>query len=684
MSGKGFTRPAAVRWLAPVITLLLLPAAAGAAPPVRNLDRRAESRWLNHLLPLPQEIAIRQKVILAPEAIGIRLRDDAGPIEANARRELEAFFKEKTGRLPDGREFEIRLGVLDAAGRLDGRRVAGAERLAGVPNADQAYLIQPEGTRTLQLAGRGEKGLYYAVRTLIQLLEPASGPERVELPLARVLDWPDFEERGLWNCGSLSLDLAPETKFNFSLSNLVLALGQPGEPNRAEVRREEIERGRLRAVRVLPRITHLNFLDAIGLYQAYPELAGRGPGAAAGQYRAHRLGRNLEKENRVPCASNPKLTEILADWLTGAAAAGVAECGGWLSERPAGCDCDTCRSEGQFVWEARAFVNAWRRVVREHPDFRIRIFISTTTDENYEKVLAELPPEVKVERACSLGGERVRHQPRDRFVNPVFDAGAARGGWLASYDAPVTANGKVETPEFIVPMSSPQRVRDFVLQLAGRGYRGVYGMLAGEANDWLNIYALAEWSWNLDGRNERELALAWATRQGYPEPEKAADWVEIMGPIEFDLYDSGFPEIYAWGEAARLVREKRRPRLGEGIFRYFEEPADFERKTAAARTALELARSFPRPELANESRVVLSYLELARQVYRAAELAAEPARRIEVAGALAAAAAENGAAIRAWRAGLGPEPWHPRVHHAIRAAEETARQISEILNGAPD
>jgi len=32
--------------------------------------------------------------------------------------------------------------------------------------------------------------------------------------------------------------------------------------------------------------------------------------------------------------------------------------------------------------------------------------------------------------------------------------------------------------------------------------------------------ALAQWAWNLKGRNERELAEAWATRQGYKDPPR--------------------------------------------------------------------------------------------------------------------------------------------------------------------
>ena len=99
-------------------------------------------------------------------------------------------------------------------------------------------------------------------------------------------------------------------------------------------------------------------------------------------------------------------------------------------------------------------------------------------------------------------------------------------------------------------------------------------MLPGETHEHMNIDALAEWSWNQDGRDERQFALAWATRQGCAEPERLADWVERMGPVEWDVYDSGFPECYAWGLAARMIEERSKPVLGEGMYRYYRDVAD--------------------------------------------------------------------------------------------------------------
>jgi len=42
---------------------------------------------------------------------------------------------------------------------------------------------------------------------------------------------------------------------------------------------------------------------------------------------------------------------------------------------------------------------------------------------------------------------------------------------------------------------------------------------------------------------------------------------------------------------------------------------------------------------------------------------------------------ENVSAITAWRSALGPEPWHQRVHDAIKGTERTVGDISQIIQG---
>ena len=127
-----------------------------------------------------------------------------------------------------------------------------------------------------------------------------------------------------------------------------------------------------------------------------------------------------------------------------------------------------------------------------------------------------------------------------------------------------------------------------------------------------------------------------------------------------------------------------RPYLGEGMFRYYANVDAFDEKRGQCEKALQIAEAFGSPHLANETRVVLSYVDLAGAIYRIAErvatrdladLAVQDALREDVEG-LDRAGEANTAAIRAWRGALGPEPWHGRVHDAIRATESTVTEIS--------
>ena len=159
-----------------------------------------ETKWLRHLLPLPHEIAIEGVVECRPDQVGIRVAEGAGDLERTAATELRQLFAERTGGEPgEGKkEFTILLGVADSDRRLDAVDVD-IERLQELSTSSQAYVIQPDSRARLLLCALDGKGVSYAARTLYQLLEPVLSPEKVTVPLLRVLDWPDVEERGLWN-----------------------------------------------------------------------------------------------------------------------------------------------------------------------------------------------------------------------------------------------------------------------------------------------------------------------------------------------------------------------------------------------------------------------------------------------------------------------------------------------------
>lgn len=277
-------------------------------------------------------------------------------MERQAAAELVQLFVDKAGVKPEGRAFTVTIGVADGD-------TVDVRRLEALPNNEQAYAIRAEGQR-LFVSGLGERGVYYGVRTLCQLLEPVISTEQVRMPLAQVVDWPDMDERGLWNFPDPP-DWIPwlaEVKLNYGkMASTQLLPVERDKPNDVLIDGATYRAARRRAFNYVPYILHLNFLKDVGLFRAYPTLAGKGDEALTGRYFAHKQG----NQHRVPCASNPLLANILCEWMEAIGAQGADEISCWLSERPGQCGCEACTAEGQFVLEARSFVRAWEEARQE-------------------------------------------------------------------------------------------------------------------------------------------------------------------------------------------------------------------------------------------------------------------------------------------------------------------------------
>ena len=651
-----------------------------------TLSSGRQTDYINHLLPLPKEMASDTTVTLSPNDIEVRASRDSSSNESFA-----AFVvREALGRTEtppdDNSTFTLLLGLLDSEGKVGGIKIPGGGRLSKLPNNDQAYRIVPIGEETLAVAALNPAGLAFGARTLAQLIEAGSSEGRVDLPLVEIVDWPDLEERGVWNFPQTEewVEWMSEMKLNYGNLNPDVKKIERGEPNKMTLDTELIDFSTERGFRMTPQIVHLNFLHGFNLFQAYPELAGLGDEALAGKYFAHKQG----PQHRVPDASNPILIDLLTEWMEDIASQGSMDICCWLTERPATDTRRVALEEGQFVLEARAFVKAWEKAKESYPELRIRMFVSTTSDERYYKVYDELPAEMKIFRCCVTDMERVRHLPRDLFRNPLLDHYAQEGRWIGTYDVPLNVNGNVETPEFKIPHRSPDRIHDYVTQLVDRKYKAGIGMMAWHRYAMktcgANIAALAEWGWNSKGRTLEDFNRAWATRQGYKNPEKVAEWLTLMGPVEWDVFDSEFPICYSWGQFIDLVKERKLPILGETFFRYYRTPESFDEKIAVCDRALDLATSFEDPDFANETRVVRTYLQLAKTIYQVAELrATDPLTTLEkqdemknLLSALEKVGAENISAIETWRTDLGPEDWHYRVEDAIAGTKDTVDEIA--------
>ena len=562
-----------------------MPLAAAQGLPVAEDECAA---WCDHLVPLPQEIAIKRMVVLVPQAVGIRLCAEAGEIEQQALSDLTALFKAKAGVEPTGNGFEIRIGVLDAEGQLNGIAVSAADRLKTLPNRDQAYTIQPSGESKLIVAALDPKGVYHGVQTLRQLLGPKLTKDQVVIPLATIVDWPDLDERGLWNFDMALIPWITSLKMNFAKVPTAMRPVRRDQPVRVNVDPKVLVAGRMRALKAVPTVKHLNYIGAKhGGYEAYPELAGKGDEAVPTiWYKPRRI--------RVPCAACPALKKIIAEYMVCMASKGAQEVSVWLSEFRGQCQCDTCLEAGQLRMETRAACEGWLEARKQYPHLVLRIFYcmgGKSLDDTYQ-ALMELPAEVKIEYCYGRYGK-------------AFDKAAAAGRWLASYAGRPLPDASYTGLRF----HGAPRIRKHVLRLLDRKWRAVYSINYVYSNGtyqrafWdFHVHALAEWSWNLNGRSIADLARAWATRAGYARPKHVAEWVAAMAPIERSLH-------YAlttrnWGKLSEALKAGEPLRPSRGVLAGFPNSKTLDEQLTACERALSIVEETGAQDLILETQYV--------------------------------------------------------------------------------
>lgn len=577
--------------------------------------------WLDHLIPLPHEIAIAHKALVRPQDVGIKLRAGAGEVEQQALSELLAVFRQKAGVEPKGAGFEIHIAALDEQGQINGHTPADAARLKTLRNSEQAYLIQPVGETKLLVAALSEKGAYYGAQTLIQLLSPKLSKDQVEVPLATVTDWPDLEERGLWN---FDLDLIPwitSLKLNFAKVPAYPKRIKRGTAVQAKVASTKrlpnvLVAGRVRALKAVPNVTHLNYIGAMhGGYEAYPEMAGKGDEAVPTiWYKPRRI--------RVPCAACPALSKIIAEYMTALASQGAVEVSVWLSEFWGQCQCKACLEAGQLRMETRAAVDGWLEARKHYPSLVMRIFycMGGKSSEDTYSVLKELPPEVKIERCYGKFGE-------------AFDKAAAEGRWLASYAGPPMAKADFSGMRF----HGAKRTRDYVRRLLSQQWDGIYSINyvystgAYQQALWrFHVSALAEWTWNLDGRGLEQLAKAWATRAGYAQPGTVAEWVATMAPVEQSLHY--VLTTRNWDKLPDAIKAGEALVPGRGILAGFPNTHALDAQLAACERGRALAKQAAALDLALET----DYAAALARTLKALNALLDPGAREQQAAALAA------------------------------------------------
>lgn len=560
--------------------------------------------WERWLCPLPKQVELIGKVIVPVERLRVRTSGSASILDDQLSAELSAALEEKTGVKPD-----LAAGVGPGDFVLDfRRRDEDKTLLADRVHPDQAYILETvtdDGQVTLACRALSETGSLFGMRTLRQLLvasvQGAGQEATVGIPVGRITDWPDMEERGQWG-GSVAQDLEWLAGFKHNLIELHanLSIDAQGVAH-AKMNEEVMERARKLGVRVVPIIHHLEQLENTGLFKFYPQL------------RATEV-ENSNSNLKPLCFSQPDLLKPLSQWLTELGQIpDVSEVMIWLSEEGKGCGCDACRQNDRFVNELNACVAAWRLAKETCPDLGLRVLLTQASYPSNAAVLKALPEDVKV---SYYDGGRTYNTDRAPMIYPVLEEYLKQGRWMGVYPT-LSANWLS-----VAPFSNPEFVKYRMTEFVDKGLQCLVAYIVPTA--WLfrvNTEAGLEWSWNAHGRSEREFAVSFAVRHGMADPEKFADWTQLVGPPAWDLYASRFPYLENWGApTAKIASGRMKFGLGQSMFAAFKSPEQFADNLAQLDEALTLARELGDDEYIAETVIVRGYTQVLQAVWELSQI----------------------------------------------------------------
>jgi hypothetical protein len=461
------------------------------------------------------------------------------------------------------------------------------------------------------LTGLDERGVFYAVQTLRQLLESRFSKGKVTIPLVSVTDWPDMAQRGEW--GGISwfpheeMEWMARHKMNMVVYNVGFRIGEDGRGEVTDIYPERIASARRHALEMIPFIFHYSILgESTNLFDVYPHL---NKGIAMSDDKVVRdLGERDMKT--VPCPSEPKMAEVLADFMCDIAKAGATEIDCWLTEgRRFQCPCDLCLGEGEnmhYALEARVFIKAWRIAQKQYPKLFVRITLTQGSRRSNDKVLAEVPRGVGVVYYASSWTYNAMRQP---MIYPLLEDFAAKGGWLGVMPQLTSSFGAV------TPWTAPQFIRYRMNEFVDKKLKclDAYAVYSNRLYDF-NVTAAAEWSWNAKGRDAREFSAAYATRRGIGDPDGFAEWAVLLGPVGWDFYG---PAMYDFNHGSRLtdmVTARARPNLGkEGLFEYFPTMQRFDEDLAVCEKAMRIAKRLDDPAMIAETQVIQGYVSMMKE-----------------------------------------------------------------------
>ncbi len=552
--------------------------------------------WIRHLVPLPKSIKITGQVAV-PRG-GIEVAPDTGNdlLTIQAAKELMAAIGDRTEAEKNAFRIRMQIGGPES------------EPLTKLRNSDQAYRIVSvgEGDKEVRLIALAPNGLYYAAKTLQQLIVARASKDSIAMPILEVTDWPDMAKRGLWGGDNYEcLKWLGDRKMNIMEQISGIGVDDQGKPY-ARVRPEReplVTEGPLYGIEYAPVILHLEQVGR-SVFQHLPHLKGK------------------TEHTGAMCYSQPGVADLIAEWMVQLARVPTVttlDC--WLTENLGGrpsCQCEKCKDQKWQLLEIRSVLAAFEKAKEKlGREFTLRVTTSEATEPENRAVFAELPPEVQVTYYHSLFTYNNR---RMQIIPDYAVEEAKKGRWMGVIPNLCSHTGYWE------PYTGADFVHYRMNEFVDKGLTGLVGYATPGVHYYeLNTEAAAEWSWNAKGRSPREFAISYAVRRAIKEPEKLADWTETIGPVAWDVYGSHW--LYGEncnqpGRAAELLKKGKLGELGFVLWDCYPAPwgniKDEARLNAGVKTAakaLQMARGLDYPLAVEESLVVDGNVRALKALY---------------------------------------------------------------------
>jgi hypothetical protein len=585
-----------------VLCISIACAAGTRAAEPQPISPEQAQQWIRCTVPLPKEIQIAGEAVVPGDGVAIVFEAGSAALVEQAARELREAMCGSPDliEVPDP-QFTIRL------------QVGGAESavLQTYSNSNHAYrIVSDAGQGVLNLIALTPHGVYYASKTVGQLIKGRRQGAQVAMPVMTVTDWPDMADRGMWGVdGAVHTRWFSDRKMNYVEEIAAVYVDAAGQTV-AAIKDFNVPlhtQGPTYGINPVPAIPHLELMAGKGVFEAYPELKGQGPNVHPG----------------AACYSNPGIFDILAGWIRGCAVlGGVTEVDVWMTENlgsKTGCQCALCKPQNRDVLELQAILNGWERAKQQFPNLGLRVLTSEETDDSNEELLDMLPAGVTFWYYQSLLTYNTREVP---MVPSYLQAAALRGqrvGIVPSL-SPSTIGGIVN------PFSSAQFVRYRMNEFVSKGLAGLISYPTPRVFYYaFNVEASAEWSWNAAGRSAHEFALSWAVRQGLSDPELFAQWSDALGPVAWDVYGSAWPVDEVRNSltgVADQLKSGTLPALGAVLWGIYPKPwgdiktvQQLDNDVAAAGQAVAIANQMGVPQFRQESLVVQGYIQSLKALY---------------------------------------------------------------------